>query len=70
MMLFRSAPSPGIPFSLPFGSWQGEGAKVQRGECTRFVPVPQLFFFPQRRRESCAHPRFLKRNPGHLPLVR
>jgi hypothetical protein len=44
MMLFRSAPSPGIPFSLPFGSWQGEGAKVQRGECTRFVPVPQLFF--------------------------
>jgi len=45
MMLFRSAPSPGIPFSLPFGLWQGEGAKVQRGECTRFVPVPQLFFF-------------------------
>jgi len=29
MMLFRSAPSPGIPFSLPFGSWQGEGAKVR-----------------------------------------
>ena len=29
MMLFCSAPSPGVPFSLPIGSLRGESAKMQ-----------------------------------------
>jgi hypothetical protein len=44
MMLFCSAPSPGVPYSLPIGSLRGEGAKMQSGKCTRFVLVLQLFF--------------------------
>jgi hypothetical protein len=44
MTLFCSAPSPGVAFSLPIGSLRGESAKMQLGQCTRFVLVLQLFF--------------------------